>query len=123
MLGSNFVPFGYGTKSISMANVFNVIAIVCFIVAAVACIVAIVLFFSFNIKKIISDLSGHTAKIYIKQQKENKTSMVKLSVDNNSLPTVLLEDEKTTVLDENVLNSGDFNISKDIIVVHTVEKL
>ena len=106
-----------------MANVFNVIAIVCFIVAAVACIVAIVLFFSFNIKKIISDLSGHTAKIYIKQQKENKTSMVKLSVDNNSLPTVLLEDEKTTVLDENVLNSGDFNISKDIIVVHTVEKL
>src|SRR5574344_2977288 len=55
-----------------MADTFNIIAIVCFVLAIAALLVTIILFFKLNIKKIISDLSGHTAKKYIEQQKEKK---------------------------------------------------
>ena len=55
-----------------MADTFKIIAIVCFVLAIAALLVTIILFFKLNIKKIISDLSGHTAKKYIEQQKEKK---------------------------------------------------
>lgn len=57
---------------IEMADAFNIIVIVCFALAIAALLVTIILFFKLNIKKIISDLSGHTAKKYIEQQKEKK---------------------------------------------------
>lgn len=54
-----------------MADTFRLIAIICMIIALIALIIAAILFFTLNIRKVIGDLSGSTAKKYVKDMQRN----------------------------------------------------
>lgn len=66
-----------------MADTFRLIAIICMIIALIALIIAAILFFTLNIRKVIGDLSGSTAKKYVKDmQKKSKNTVEALNYAN-----------------------------------------
>ena len=66
-----------------MADIFRLIAIICMIIALIALIIAAILFFTLNIRKVIGDLSGSTAKKYVKDmQKKSKNTVEALNYAN-----------------------------------------
>ena len=94
-----------------MADTYNQISNVAFILAVIFFIFSVVLFFKFNILKIVGDLSGKNAEKAIKDMKKKADAVRKsissgnLSVreireESESLATVLLdrEDIEATVL-------------------------
>ena len=66
-----------------MADTFRLIAIICMIIALIALIIAAILFFTLNIRNVIGDLSGSTAKKYVKDmQKKSKNTVEALNYAN-----------------------------------------
>lgn len=54
-----------------MADTYNLISIVAFVLSAVFLIISIVLFFKLNIRKVVGDLSGRNVRKSIEMMKKN----------------------------------------------------
>lgn len=86
-----------------MADTFKLISIICMIIALIALIVAVILFFTLNIRKVIGDLSGQTAKKYVKNMQKKTRETVE------SLNYAKIANENLQVNNENTVNNNYTN--------------
>lgn len=74
-----------------MSQIFNMISIASYVVAGVMLLITLILYKRLNIRKVIGDLSGHTARKYIKEQnrkqaeEKNKRKQNASASDNNTI--------------------------------------
>ena len=77
------------------------------IIALIALIVAVILFFTLNIRKVIGDLSGQTAKKYVKNMQKKTRETVE------SLNYAKIANENLQVNNENVVNNNYNNYTNN----------
>lgn len=118
-----------------MAQTYNLISTVSFIMSVVCLLVAIILFFKFNIRKIVGDLTGRNAKKSIEQMRHTSRKSVNSVIYENKtqqqeektqqIETQLLEekDEETIILsDWQLISEAEkFIVTKDIVFIHANE--
>lgn len=93
-----------------MADTFRLIAIICMIIALIALIIAAILFFTLNIRKVIGDLSGSTAKKYVKDmQKKSKNTVEALNYANIANINGQIINQKNSYKNTNNTNNTDIN--------------
>lgn len=122
-----------------MADTYNSISNVAFVLAAIFLLITSILFFRFDITKIVGDLSGRNARKSISAMKNNINTAGNIQPvifsninsifeleDNNYATAILGENEhETTVLSEAELRPDNlrFIIEEEITFVHTHESL
>lgn len=121
------------------AELYQMISIVCFVLAGVLLLLSIVLFIKFRIPKVIGELSGTTerkaiAAMYGKNKQEHDTTLYleeavkshtniteKIARFSPETEVLAASTEETTILSDNPVQNKGLVIEDDIIFVHTNE--
>ena len=119
------------------ASTFQIIAIICFVLALISFLITIYFFIHYDIKKVYNFLTGKTALNEIKQISEesnthkknnftiikdkDKTKEITNDFDKNLISenTMILAGNETTVLDNSIDEEINFVLEDEIIVIHT----